>query len=315
MLSLRISALIPLLAIALACTAVPPAAGDDSTTREPTVQAVTDSKHTDNASVAPATLVKPKRSEFWFSSSARQGALLKARAPSGVSALKLDDQSVEMADDGFFIIGFNRDAPVQQTLTWTSADGQAGERVFDVAQRSWKIQHVNVSLPRGRKATERRNRELAAIKAARAENHPTAGWRQDFIWPIEYWNIRRGRISGVFGSQRFYRGSPGGYHTGLDIAAPTGTPYVAPADGVVTLATEQPFSREGYLLMIDHGMGLNSAFVHSSKLLVKKGDIVKQGQAIGLVGATGIGTGPHLHWSLMWKAARLDPLPLLPKRP
>ena len=116
-------------------------------------------------------------------------------------------------------------------------------------------------------------------------------------------------MSGRFGSQRIYNGTPGSYHSGLDIATGTsGTPFVAPADGVVILAAQSPFSLEGRLLMIDHGMGLNSAFLHCSAILVKEGDVVKQGQTIGRIGATGRATGPHLHWSIKWRDSRLDPI-------
>jgi murein DD-endopeptidase MepM/ murein hydrolase activator NlpD len=145
--------------------------------------------------------------------------------------------------------------------------------------------------------------ELARIAAARAKDHDVEGWRQDFVWPV------KGRISGRFGSQRVYRGEPGAYHSGLDIATgASGTPFVAPADGVVILATETPFSLEGYLLMIDHGNGLNSAFLHNSRIVVREGERVRQGQHIGDIGATGRATGPHLHWGLMWRGQRLDPL-------
>ena len=146
-----------------------------------------------------------------------------------------------------------------------------------------------------------REPELAAINAARAEQTGATGWREKFVWPV------KGRISGLFGSQRIYRGEPGSYHSGIDIAPGAGTPYVAPADGVVVLA-RSGFSLEGNLLMIDHGMGLNSAFLHSQELFVKEGERVKQGQTLGLVGASGRATGPHLHWSLKWHDARLDPL-------
>ena len=95
----------------------------------------------------------------------------------------------------------------------------------------------------------------------------------------------------------------------IDIATgESGTPFVAPADGVVALAAETEFSLEGYLLMIDHGNGLNSAFLHCSKIAVNEGDVVRQGQYIGNIGASGRATGPHLHWSLKWRDARLDPL-------
>ena len=148
----------------------------------------------------------------------------------------------------------------------------------------------------------RRRPELDAIWNAREKRTGAGGWSQQFIWPVT------GRISGRFGSQRIYRGEPGSYHSGIDISTGTsGTPYVAPADGVVVLAADD-FSLEGKLLIIDHGQGLNSAFLHSSELLVKEGDRVKQGQVIGRIGASGRATGPHLHWSLKWFNARLDPL-------
>ena len=113
----------------------------------------------------------------------------------------------------------------------------------------------------------------------------------------------------MFGSQRIYNGTPGSYHSGTDIATgASGTPFAAPADGVVILAADSPFTLEGNLLMLDHGMGLNSAFLHCSQILVKEGDRVKQGQVIGRIGATGRATGPHLHWSIKWRDSRLDPI-------
>ena len=148
-----------------------------------------------------------------------------------------------------------------------------------------------------------RRPELARINAARAKVNDATGWRQKFIWPV------KGRISGLFGSQRVYRGEPGAYHSGLDIATgESGTPFVAPADGVVILAAKQPFALEGHLLMIDHGMGLSSAFLHCSALMVEEGDRVKQGQLIGRIGMTGRATGPHLHWGMKWRDARIDPI-------
>ena len=94
----------------------------------------------------------------------------------------------------------------------------------------------------------------------------------------------------------------------MDVAGATGTPVVAPADGVVILAAAKPFTLEGHLLMIDHGHGLNSAFLHLSRIDVKPGDTVTQGQRIGAIGATGRATGPHLHWGMKWNDARIDPL-------
>jgi murein DD-endopeptidase MepM/ murein hydrolase activator NlpD len=148
----------------------------------------------------------------------------------------------------------------------------------------------------------RRPAELAQIKGARAKETGAKGWRQDFIWPAT------GRISTRFGAQRIYKGGEkGSYHSGTDIAVPVGTPVRAPADGVVILATDHPFTLGGNLLMLDHGMGLNSAFLHLSEIDVQPGEHVRRGQVIAQSGASGRATGPHLHWSLKWRDARIDP--------
>lgn len=239
---------------------------------------------------------------------ARQGALLRGLVPAGTMSLTLDGNPVEFDAEGNFVIGFDRDAKASAELTVTSRDGRTHTRRLKVAPGQWNIQHVNASITGGTSSAEfqrRRAGELARIEAARANPQLSNGWRQTFIWPV------KARISGVFGSQRVYRGTPGSYHSGLDLAGGAGTVYVAPADGVVVLATEEPFTLEGKLLIIDHGMGLNSAFLHNDRLLVKEGDSVTQGQPLGHIGATGRATGPHLHWGMKWNSSRIDPLPLL----
>ncbi|MEM1133611.1 MAG: M23 family metallopeptidase [Pseudomonadota bacterium] len=234
-----------------------------------------------------------------------QGGVLLGKLQGDVSSLMLNGEPVKVADDGHFMVAFNRDAESSALLTAQFASGAKQSQLISIAKRKWVIQRVN--LPRRKRTASaswlrRRTPELEAIAAARAMDTDSEGWRQDFVWPA------KGRISGMFGNQRIYAGTPGGYHTGIDIAAPTGTPIVAPADGVVTLAAAKPFSLEGNLLMLDHGMGLNSAFLHLSKIAVKEGDTVRKGQYIGNIGTTGSSTGPHLHWSLKWGAARLDPI-------
>jgi len=228
---------------------------------------------------------------------ARQGALLKGRLlDDGKGSVMLNGVPIPVAADGSFIIAFDRDAENSASLRIVLGDGTVIDKYLPVAPGQWAIQNVDAS-PTGGVTTEAfkelRGPELAAINGARAAMSPTSsdGWRQNFIWPV------MARKSGVFGSQRIYRGSPGSYHSGVDLAAPAGATYVAPADGVVILAADHPFTLEGNLLMIDHGMGLSSAFLHSQRLLVKLGETVRQGQPIGIVGATGRASGPHLHWA------------------
>lgn len=245
-------------------------------------------------------------SQIMLSGALEQGGWARGMAPAGTRELTFDGAPVALSDDGAFFIAFDRDAGPAAELVATLADGRMLRRSVEVAPRAWNIERVNVPMKPSKLPSAEflriRQGELEQINAARAQRTGAAGWREHFVWPIT------GRISGKFGSQRIYQGVAGSYHSGIDIAATSGTPIVAPADGVVILAAQDPFTLEGHLLMIDHGMGLNSAFLHCSELEVKVGDHVKQGQFIARVGMTGRATGPHLHWSVKWRASRLDPL-------
>lgn len=239
------------------------------------------------------------------SAAARQGQLLRGRIDQPDATLTLDDNPVPVAADGQFLIAFDRDAPAEQRLVAIGRTGLRQEQRIAVAPGQWRIEHINARMTGGAATTEefrrRRAGELAQIAAARATPVESEGWRQSFIWPVQ------GRISGLFGSQRVYQGQPGSYHSGVDVAPGAGVPFVAPADGVVTLAAAAPFTLEGLLLIVDHGMGLSSAFLHNSRLDVAVGDRVVQGQRLGRVGATGRATGPHLHWAMKWRDTRIDP--------
>jgi len=213
--------------------------------------------------------------------------------------------------NGHYFLAFDRDAASTATLTIARPKAAPETQTLAIAPRAWRIEHVDAPFHPPAMADEVfakiRAEEIARINAARAMATDAQGWAQAFQWP------GKGRISGLFGSQRTYQGGiAGSYHSGTDIALAAGTPYVAPANGVVTLVADHPFTLEGNLLMLDHGMGLNSAFLHSSALLVREGDRVSQGQPIGRVGMTGRATGPHLHWSLRWREARLDPALFVP---
>ncbi|MBD3747026.1 MAG: M23 family metallopeptidase [Sphingopyxis terrae] len=253
----------------------------------------------------PAPKPLPGPADFSFRGSMIQGGTLIGRVPGGTRALTLDGAPVPIAADGAFLIAFDRDAPASQQLVATLSDGRTVTRTLSIAAGNWRIEHINAPY-RGSASSDaefvrRRPAELAQIAAARAKQVESDGWRQQFRWPAT------GRLSGFFGSQRVYQGKPGSYHSGTDIAVPAGTPFYAPADGVVVLAADAPFTLEGNLLIVDHGMGLTSAFLHCQRLDVKVGDRVTQGQQLGTVGATGRATGPHMHWGLKWRDARLDP--------
>jgi murein DD-endopeptidase MepM/ murein hydrolase activator NlpD len=242
--------------------------------------------------------------DFQLNGPATQGALLRGSAPAATVALTLDGRPVTLAEDGSFVVGFDRDHASSALLIAKRADGGVVRRELQIAPRAWRIEHVNVArrpdVP-DEEYLRLRKQELARIGAARAIGSKSQGWRQAFRWPAT------GRISGVFGSQRIYRGEPASYHSGVDVAPGAGAPVVAPADGIVVLAGPPAFSLEGNLVIIDHGMGLNSAFLHLGSVAVREGQAVRQGQYVGTVGATGRATGPHLHWSVKWNDARLDP--------
>ena len=233
-----------------------------------------------------------------------QGGLVRGTAPPGTVGLTMNGRPVAVAPDGTFLIGFDRDAAASAILVARLSDGREIRQPLAVAPRRWRIEHIDVARRPGipDAAYQRlRERELARIAAARARNEAGEGWRQRFIWPAS------GRISGLFGSQRVYRGEPAAFHSGVDVAAGAGAAVVAPADGMVVLAGPPSFSLEGNLVVIDHGMGLNSAFLHLATSVVSVGQRVRQGQPIGTVGATGRGPGPHLHWSMRWSDSRIDP--------
>lgn len=245
--------------------------------------------------------------DFALTGQLTQGGWARGKAPADTRQLTFNGRQVRLAADGTFLIAFDRDSGPRGELLAELRDGGSSRGGFAISPRAWQIERIPLGprpgTPPNEEYARRRAAETARINAARATDHQVDGWRQKFIYPAF------GRISGRFGSQRIYNGTPGSYHSGMDIATgSSGTPFVAPADGVVILAAADSFSLEGRLLMIDHGMGLNSAFLHCSSHAVKEGDTVRQGQFIGRIGATGRATGPHLHWSIKWREARLDPL-------
>jgi murein DD-endopeptidase MepM/ murein hydrolase activator NlpD len=195
-------------------------------------------------------------------------------------------------------------------LRW--ADGRLEQRRLAIQQRRYQVQRIDglpakmVTPPAA--VIERIMRENKWIKAARQIDSPEPLFLSGWQWPAI------GRISGVYGSQRILNGKPRQPHYGIDIAAPKGTPVVAPADAVVRLA-ESDLYYTGGTLILDHGHGLSSAFLHLATVDVRVGESVRRGQKIGTVGSTGRSTGPHLDWRINWFDRRIDPAPLVPPMP
>lgn len=241
----------------------------------------------------------------------RQGGLLIGSGAAGAT-VTLDGRLLRVSPAGRFIIGFSRDAKPSADLQLRWADGRLEQRRLAIQQRRYQVQRIDglpakmVTPPAA--VIERIMRENKWIKAARQIDSPEPLFLSGWQWPAI------GRISGVYGSQRILNGKPRQPHYGIDIAAPKGTPVVAPADAVVRLA-ESDLYYTGGTLILDHGHGLSSAFLHLSTVDVRVGESVRRGQKIGTVGSTGRSTGPHLDWRINWFDRRIDPALLVPPMP
>jgi len=222
------------------------------------------------------------------------------------------DQRLNVSPEGHFILGFGRDAELNHSLYLIDRSGQVSSHDLQIAKRTYQIQRIDGISERMMEPTVedqlRITREATQVSQARRIHRDLPYFKESFIWPVT------GRISGVYGSQRILNGEPRRPHFGIDIAAPTGTKIKAPAGGVVSLDHDGMFY-SGKTLIIDHGHGLSSSFLHLSKILVQQDDIITQGQVIAEVGATGRVTGPHLDWRVNWFEHRLDPALLAPKMP
>ena len=232
-----------------------------------------------------------------------QGGMVIGKAAPG-TRLQFGARRLELTADGTFVFGFGRDDAADQQLLLLDAHGNKTVLPFRISTREYKIQRVNGLPPHTvtppPDVMARIQREAAVVVRARNIDSPFADFRETFQWPA------KGPITGVYGSQRIDNGEPRRPHFGVDIAAPRNAVIRAPADGVVTMAYPDMFF-SGDTLIIDHGMGISTTYLHMNKMLVKKGQRVKQGQPIGLVGSKGRATGPHLCWRLNWFQVRLDP--------
>ncbi|MGF1593151.1 MAG: M23 family metallopeptidase [Kiloniellaceae bacterium] len=240
-----------------------------------------------------------------------QGGLMFGQAAPGARAT-LNGQPLRMTADGRFIFGFGRDAAPRATLEVVAPDGAVETRELEIAARNYDIQRIDglaqsyVTPPEEVLARIRADAEAAA--RAREADRPESDFDTGFIWPAI------GRISGVYGSQRILNGEPRQPHYGIDIAGPVGTPVMAPADGIVTLVHPDMYF-SGATLIIDHGHGLSSTFLHLQEIRVAEGQKVRQGEEVALMGASGRVTGPHLDWRINWREERIDPALLVPPMP
>jgi murein DD-endopeptidase MepM/ murein hydrolase activator NlpD len=239
----------------------------------------------------------------------QQGQLVIGRTEPG-SHVAIGEREARVGADGRFVFGIERDAPDTLTIVIRKPDGKAEEHRLAVTQRAYRIERVD-GLPQHTVTPDPElARRIAEEQASVAEARKRDDDRDDYAHGFE--RPAQGRISGVYGSQRIDNGVPKSPHYGLDIAVPTGTPVKVPADGIVSFAATDLVLTGGTVL-IDHGHGLTSSFLHLSRIDVKVGDRVKQGAVFAAAGATGRASGPHVHWGFNWFDVRLDPA-LLPSR-
>ena len=232
-----------------------------------------------------------------------QGGLVTGHTEPG-TRVTFNGRAVRVSERGVFLIGFGRDAKPTATLHVRHPNGHETLKNLRIIQRDYKVQHIN-GLP-SRQVTPkpedlaRIKNDNARIAGVRQLDTAVAGFASGFQWPAT------GPLSGVFGSQRILNGKPKNPHNGVDVAAPLGSPVTAAADGTVALVHADMFYT-GKTVMIDHGHGLSSVYVHMNKILVRDGQRVTKGTPIGAVGKTGRVTGSHLHWGISLFDVHLDP--------
>lgn len=216
-----------------------------------------------------------------------------------------DGLAVRVSETGIFAIGFGRDAKPDSRLEVTLPNGEQLVREFKVKQRDYNIQRIDglppsKVTPMGEEVLKRIRKESALVGQARNLDDNRLDFLDGFDWPMV------GRITGVYGSQRVLNGEPRRPHFGIDLAAPEGTPVKAPADGLITLVHPDMYFSGGTMI-IDHGHGVSSTFLHLHKILVKEGAYVRRGDIVAEVGSTGRSSGPHLDWRINLLKKRLDP--------
>lgn len=242
-----------------------------------------------------------------------QGGLVIGQLKAGQS-VSYDGRKLQITSSNQFLLGFGRNAPAEVSIVIYDTDKQSETINLKIIPRNYNIQKLegvpsNTVTPPS-SVLQRIKQDAASVKQARKLVSNKQDFLGGFIKPAN------GPVTGVYGSQRFYNGVPKSPHYGIDYAAPTGTPVIAPADGIITFAHNDLFYSGGTLIL-DHGHGLSSTFLHLSEILVKPNQVVRSGTVIAKIGATGRATGPHLDWRMNWLNQRIDPelvLKVLPSK-
>jgi len=258
-----------------------------------------------------STLSLTAQAEIQLSGEIKQGGLIIGKTQPN-SKVMLNKRILPVSTSGDYVFAFSRNDTKEYLLKITDPNGTVEQKTLLPTKRDYKISRVEgiskkIMNP-NKKANVRAKQDSIAIKKVRKISSDLTDFSQGFIAP------RSSRITGVYGSQRFYNGVPKNPHYGVDYAGAIGAPVKSPADGKILLWVPDMFYSGG-TLVIDHGHGITSNFLHLSASLVKVGDIVKQGQVIAKVGNSGRVTGPHLDWRMNWHNVRFDPQLAMKVRP
>ncbi len=237
-----------------------------------------------------------------------QGELIYGTAANAIK-VKFNSEEFDVNSKGEFLIAISRDEQKKSILEVFYNDNKSEKYDLQIKDHAWDIQSIkgvaqNKVTPSKADETEILRERTDVKNAFALSDNLAQSWKNGFILPL------KGRISGHFGNQRIFNDVPKNPHNGTDIAAPNGTKVLAAGDGKILLAGGNYFY-SGNMVIIDHGQGLQTIYAHLSKVLVKVGDVVKKEDIIGLVGATGRATGPHLHWGATVNNVRFRPHSLL----
>ncbi|WP_138380811.1 M23 family metallopeptidase [Luteithermobacter gelatinilyticus] len=247
------------------------------------------------------------RPEFRVPSPLVQGGFYVGKAPAG-SEVIFKGKKLRLTPAGYFPFGLNWKEGSTVTFTVIPPDGERREYRFPVQEHKYDVSVIDGLPPKmvtpPPEVRQRIANDAARVREARSVLSDLTDFGRKMIWPV------KGRVSGHFGNHRILNGTPKSPHTGMDIAAPKGTPVVAPLGGIVIMVADLYYT--GNTVIIDHGYGVSTVYCHLDSVAVRERQKIGQGDPLGTVGMTGRATGPHLHWGMNWEGERLNPELSLP---
>jgi len=239
-----------------------------------------------------------------------QGGLLFGKTKPNYKVF-FNESEIFVNNEGDFLLGIGRDGKIKNVIIVDSGDMVEKYDIY-IVNRNYRIQKID-GLPKNKVTPNQEELKRIKKESKLISKHKNffldkALYKNGFIWPLD------GKITGEYGNQRVLNGKPRRPHLGLDIAAPLGTKIIAPSDAIVSFTFEDTFFN-GKMIILNHGLGLNSIYSHLNKIYVKKGDKVKKGDLLAEVGSTGRSTGPHLDWRINVFNTAIDPEQLINNQP